>query len=514
MVTTTLRSRVVALAGVGVFAAGGTLSLFSRHSLLALDAAMREARGTVAGVTAAAVGRELTADLQTLESIAIAPRLQVPGLSSRPRRLAEAICILARDGSARCAPGEATSLIARPPLAATIHESIRQRRPLVSPFTAVDGVSVAVAAVPVDDNSSADAAAVAIINGDGVQMRDILGVGTRLNVESLDADAGPVVAVAGTPWTIAAVVSDGDDPIGAFRRRSIWVSPALAALAVLLATGIAISVNRPLASLTRAAERLAGGDLAGRFEGGDDEIGRLGVALEYMRVKLAESMEASARVNEMLERRVEERTYQLQRLLGNVISAQEDERRRVARELHDETSQLLAALSMSLHAGPAATADPGELLNRLQDGVHRLIVNLRPAVLDDLGLAAAIDMLAETQLRRAGITVRCELAELERHRLAPAIEITVFRIVQEAITNIMRHSGATSVLIQGGLDGGHVWVEIEDDGHGFDLAGIHPDGESLRGVGLLGMRERAELLGGRLTIDSAAGEGTRIKVEI
>jgi DNA-binding NarL/FixJ family response regulator len=112
------------------------------------------------------------------------------------------------------------------------------------------------------------------------------------------------------------------------------------------------------------------------------------------------------------------------------------------------------------------------LLNRLQDGVHRLIVNLRPAVLDDLGLAAAIDMLAETQLRHAGITVRCELAELERHRLAPAIEITVFRIVQEAITNIMRHSGATSVLIQGGLDGGHVWVEIEDDGHGFDLAGV------------------------------------------
>jgi two-component system sensor histidine kinase UhpB len=146
--------------------------------------------------------------------------------------------------------------------------------------------------------------------------------------------------------------------------------------------------------------------------------------------------------------------------------------------------------------------------------VHRLIVNLRPAVLDDLGLAAAIDMLAETQLRRAGITVRCELAELEQHRLAPAIEITVFRIVQEAITNIMRHSGATSVLIQGGLDGGHVWVEIEDDGNGFDVAGIHPDGESLRGVGLLGMRERAELLGGRLTIDSAAGEGARIKVEI
>jgi signal transduction histidine kinase len=198
-----------------------------------------------------------------------------------------------------------------------------------------------------------------------------------------------------------------------------------------------------------------------------------------------------------------------------VISAQEDERRRVARELHDETSQLLAALGMALHAGPGtASADPGDLLNRLQDGVHRLIVNLRPAVLDDLGLAAAINMLAETQLRRGGIAVRTELSDLEHHRLPPSIETAVFRIVQEAILNIVRHSGATSVLIQAGTDDGHVWVEIEDDGDGFDLAAVHPDADSLRGVGLLGMRERAELLGGRLTIESAPGEGTRVKVEI
>jgi signal transduction histidine kinase len=225
-------------------------------------------------------------------------------------------------------------------------------------------------------------------------------------------------------------------------------------------------------------------------------------------------MEARGRVNEELERRVEERTQQLQRLVGKVISAQEDERRRVARELHDETSQLLAALSMSLHAGPAAAANPADLLDRLQDGVQRIIVNLRPAVLDDLGLAAAINMLAETQLRRGGITVRCELAELECQRLSPAVEIAVFRIVQEAIVNIVRHSGATGVLIQGGVDDGHGWVEIEDDGNGFELEAVRPDGHSLRGVGLLGMRERAELLGGRLTIESAPGEGTRIKVEI
>jgi signal transduction histidine kinase len=321
--------------------------------------------------------------------------------------------------------------------------------------------------------------------------------------------------VPGTPWIVAVVPREGeDDPVARFRQRSIWISPALAALAVLLATGIAISVNRPLLSLTRAAERIAAGDLSGRIEGGSDEIGRLGAALEHMRRRLQHAMETSARINEELERRVDERTQQLQRLLGKVISAQEDERRRVARELHDETSQLLTALGMALHAGPAATSDPRALLARLQEGVHRLIVNLRPAVLDDLGLAAAINMLAETQLRHGGITVRCETRELEYSRLAPAIEIAVFRIVQEAILNIVRHSGATSVLIQAGATAGHVWVEIEDDGNGFDLGAIHPDGRSLRGIGLLGMRERAELVGGKLTIDSAPGEGTRVKVEV
>jgi signal transduction histidine kinase len=510
--TSTLRSRIVALAGVGVFAAGGTLSLFSRDSLLTLEGNMREARVQVASVTAAAIARDLTADLQTLEGLATAPRVQLPGLSSRPRRHADAICYVAPDAPALCAPDEESGALALPALRQTIQESIRERRPRVSAFTPLDGLEVAVAAVPVEDPDARGAAAVAIIRTDGMHMREILGTATLLQIGAAgDRAAAPV---AGTPWTVAAITPAGTDPVAAFRQRSIWISPALAALAVLLAIGIGASVNRPVRSLTGAAERIAAGDLSERIEGGTDEIGRLGTALEHMRLRLRELLAAAARANEELERRVEERTAQLQRLLGKVISAQEDERRRVARELHDETSQLLAALSMATHAGPAAGANPREILDRLQEGVHRLIVNLRPAVLDDLGLAAAINMLADTQLRRGGIAVRCELSELEHARLAPPIEITVFRIVQEAILNIVRHSAATAVLIQGGIDGSHVWVEIEDDGKGFDPDTVEPDGESLRGVGLLGMRERAELLGGRLTLESAPGEGTRIKVEI
>jgi signal transduction histidine kinase len=510
--TMTLRSRVVALAGVGVFAAGGTLSLFSRRSLLDLDASLREARTTVASVTAAAVARALTSDLQTLESLATAPRVQPPAASARAMRLGDAICYVARDGTARCEPSGAAAALAEPGAAAVIRTAVRDRRPVVSPFVRSETAFIAVAAVPVEDTASAEAAAVTLIRADGPHLRELL---TRDAMLLLDGvHPGISAPVPGTPWTIALAAAAGDDPVARFRQRSIWISPALAALAVLLATGIAVSVNRPLVSLTRAAERIASGNLSGAIEGGTDEIGRLGAALEHMRLRLRESIEATSRANVELEHRVEERTQQLQRLLGKVISAQEDERRRVARELHDETSQLLAALSMAIHAGPAATANPEDLLERLQEGVHRLIVNLRPGVLDDLGLAAAINMLADTQLRRGGIAVRCETSELDHARLAPAIEIAVFRIVQEAILNIVRHSGATTVLIQAGMAGARVWVEIEDDGNGFDPAAVHPDGESLRGVGLLGMRERAELLGGKLTIESARGEGTRVKVEI
>jgi signal transduction histidine kinase len=155
------------------------------------------------------------------------------------------------------------------------------------------------------------------------------------------------------------------------------------------------------------------------------------------------------------------------------------------------------------------------LVNRLYEGVHRLIGNLRPPVLDDLGLAAALQGFAETQLARSGISVRCELEELRDARLDPAVEITVFRIAQEAMQNILRHSGATAVLLQGAVTGGGgLWLEIEDDGSGFNPDAVAPQEGSLRGIGLLGMRERAELIGARLTIDSAPGQGTHVRLEV
>ena len=303
----------------------------------------------------------------------------------------------------------------------------------------------------------------------------------------------------------------------AFRSRSLWLAPGLTAVALLLAWGVVTSVRRPVGALTDAAERIAAGDLSHPIPSDIDEIGRLGAALEHMRVQLRDSIASVESANAVLEDRVRARTAQLSRVLRRVISAQEDERRRVARELHDETSQLVAAMAMTLATDvPTARAlsDLRRLVDRMHDSLHRVIANLRPAVLDDLGLAAAIEWLAEHQLRRAGISARCELSELQDCRADSAVEITLFRVVQESITNIVRHASASAVLIQAGIGPEHLddpaarlWIEIEDDGNGFDPSAVREEADTLRGVGLMGMRERMELIGGSVAIDSAPNEG-------
>jgi len=310
----------------------------------------------------------------------------------------------------------------------------------------------------------------------------------------------------------------------AFRRRSLWLAPGLTAVALLLAWGVVTSVRRPVRALSEAAERIAAGDLSHRIPSDVDEIGRLGAALEHMRVRLRDSIASVEYANAVLEQRVHERTTQLSRVLHRVISAQEDERRRVARELHDETSQLVSAMAMTLATAgdsrAANTADLGRLVDRMHDSLHRIIANLRPSVLDDLGLAAAIEWLAEHQLRRSGISARCELSEVHDWRGDNAIEIALFRVVQESLTNIVRHAAASAVLIQAGVrrDQGdldaHLWIDIEDDGDGFDPGLVRADTDTLRGVGLAGMRERMELIGGRIEIDSAPGEGTRVRIDV
>ena len=517
-ITRTLQSRVVALAGIGVFVTGAGLSLLSRQSLLQLDLVVQEERRRVAEAAATAIGRDLVADLETLEAIVAAPRASSIDSWARTLRVADGICRVDAAGAViDCSPSSVRTRIANPDLTAAVTAAVRSQRPAVSPFVRqADGSFDAIAVVPADTVAESGEIAAAIVAAAGPRMIARLPRHTALAVSSNgEPDAG--VTVPGTPWPVrAAAPPDRGNPVATFRRRSLWFAPSLAALAILMAWGIALSVQRPVQALSLAAERIAAGNLYVPIPGGNDEIGRLGTALENMRARLRDSIEATAQANADLERRVEERTAQLQRLLRKVISAQEDERRRIARELHDETSQVLTALGMALHTGPPTSraADLQRLVDRLHDGVHRLIVNLRPPVLDDLGLAAAIQGYAASQLGRSGISVRCELGELQDARLDSAVEIAVFRIVQEAMLNILRHSGATVVLVQGGLSDSTLWIEVEDDGRGFEPAAMTPEEGSLRGVGLLGMRERADLIGGRLTIDSAPGQGTAVRLEV
>jgi signal transduction histidine kinase len=303
----------------------------------------------------------------------------------------------------------------------------------------------------------------------------------------------------------------------------------------IFAWGAAESVTRPVAVLRTEAERIAGGELASPIPPlGGDEVGRLGKALDEMRVNLKEMIEHVAHVNDELEGRVEERTHALNeanaalrereedrsQLLRKVITAQEDERKRIARELHDETTQSLAVLAMGLEAAQDAIRsgmtprldEVKAVAVRTLEDVHRLILDLRPSVLDDLGLLSAIRWYAERQLESRGLSVRCEFGELDR-RLPPELETALFRMCQETMSNIARHAQATAVLVQVGVEDGELRIEIEDDGKGFDPETVAKR-EGRRPWGLLGIRERAEILGGTARIDSAPGKGTRVLVRI
>lgn len=306
------------------------------------------------------------------------------------------------------------------------------------------------------------------------------------------------------------------------------------ALAAAFAWGAARSVTQPVGVLTDHAGRIASGDLDVPIPDlGEDEVGRLGKSLERMRENLRRLIEEIGEANARLEQRVGERTRALNeanaqlrereearaQLLRKVISAQEDERKRIARELHDETSQALAVLAMGLEAAQDAIRsgktprldEVKAVAVRTLEDVHRLILDLRPSVLDDLGLLSAIRWYADRQLSTRGISVRCEFGDVRR--LPPEMETALFRMCQEAMSNIARHAQATAALVQVGVEGDEVVIEIEDDGKGFEPAEAGSR-EGRRPWGLLGIRERAEILGGTARVDSAPGQGARVAVRI
>jgi len=212
-----------------------------------------------------------------------------------------------------------------------------------------------------------------------------------------------------------------------------------------------------------------------------------------------------------------EREHLEQRLMERVIAAQEGERRRIARELHDSTSQsftsLLVGLRMREADGSAIyqrkLGELRQIAAQTLEEVHHLAMQLRPRVLDDLGLPAALERLVFEWQSRLHIPIDLMITP-GAQRLPPAVETALYRIIQEALTNIARHASAQSASILVERRQNTVIAVIEDNGIGFDP---HHNSNHQR-IGILGMQERAKQLGGQLKIESSPGQGTSIFVEI
>jgi len=211
-------------------------------------------------------------------------------------------------------------------------------------------------------------------------------------------------------------------------------------------------------------------------------------------------------------------------LLDKVIAAQEEERRRIARELHDDTCQSLAALAINLEeleeslprSAGAVRSSFGRLKSRVRatiQEVRTLALNLRPSVLDDLGLNMAIDWYAREHVAPRGLEVQLELDGI-RLPLASSVETVLFRIAQESLNNVVKHSRANAVTVRLWTDDARVVLEVEDDGQGFDVEQALGAGIPRRTLGLHCMIERASLSGGVLRVSSAPGQGTKIRAEL
>lgn len=199
-------------------------------------------------------------------------------------------------------------------------------------------------------------------------------------------------------------------------------------------------------------------------------------------------------------RALEARTVQLEQLTRLLLRAQEDERRRIARELHDEAGQILTAVKIELDLDGRKEASA--MIGRALDQVRDLSNLLRPTVLDDLGLSPALRGLVEDFGRRTRIEAALE-GEDALPALAPEVQVAIYRVVQEALTNVARHANASRAWVRLAATDGEVRVTVEDDGQGLS-------GEPVPHLGLLGMRERVTELGGSLAIEGRPGAGVRI----
>jgi signal transduction histidine kinase len=310
--------------------------------------------------------------------------------------------------------------------------------------------------------------------------------------------------------------------------RNLIAIGSLALIGIILAWTITERyILRPAQTLTAAARRLTAGDLTARthLDQGSGELFELARAFDQMADSLQEQETQLRTLNQELEERVNQRTAELkqsrdflQQFSNHLQNVLEEERKKISREIHDELGQALTGLKMDLRTISKQIRPDQEAIHQRITGsiqlidstivtMRRISSDLRPGILDDLGLVAAVDWLVTNFQNRSDIQVNLEVdpPDLE---VPKELHTGLFRIIQEGLTNVMRHSKATEVWITINGEPDQLQIEVRDNGRGFDPKIL----KETRSLGLIGIRERALLIGGEAKIEGNPGKGTRIEI--
>lgn len=320
-------------------------------------------------------------------------------------------------------------------------------------------------------------------------------------------------------------------PSISLRNKFILLVLIFIGTSIVFSFGMTKNIVLPLRKLITSTDKIASGDLSipiGNL--GSHEILTLSKSFDTMRQKLAESIERINMHNIELENRVAARTRAIkegretiEQLLKQSISTQEHERKRIARQLHDTILQDISAILIKMDTirhhhnffDSDAIDDIKIIMINTIDNIYAVIKDLRPSIIDDLGIEASIDWLLNNHLKKKGIDYYVVNRFSIKRRLSPEIEIALFRMLQESIINVSRHSNAKNVNVT--MEGSeyHIAICLEDDGDGFDIQDLKRYSvEDGRGLGILGMQERALLVNGELKLQSTPGGGTKVSIRI
>ena len=316
-------------------------------------------------------------------------------------------------------------------------------------------------------------------------------------------------------WVVLAEknVSEAFAPIVSLRNIVIIMGTTGIIVFVIIAILLSLTVTKPISKLVESAQAIANGDLTKRIKiKGKDEISHLAKSFDTMRTELGKSF-----------RNIERHRKELQHLSERIILIQEEERKKLSCELHDQTGQGLVALKANLEVIdkllPEDAHEPRKwileskqfLIETIKE-IRNLSFSLQPPMLDELGLVPTIESYSKDFSNRTKIVVNVK-SNLKDENIRPNLELSLYRMVQEALTNVFKHSGAKAVYIDIYHENSKLGLSIEDDGNGFDIEKMSCDEVREHGIGLLGMRERFASAGADFQVYSEKDKGTKLIVK-